>query len=86
MKATIVQSNNINVHLRIKKDSNEIFDKLFQEKELIESEMGFKLEWNKLEDKKTSKIGTTLNMDLKDKSNWDEAIKALFNGIIMELY
>ena len=75
MKATIVQSNNINVHLRIKKDSNEIFDKLFQEKELIESEIGFELEWNKLEDKKTSKIGTTLNMDLKDKSNWDEAIK-----------
>ena len=37
--------------------------------------MGFKLEWNKLEDKQSSKIGTTLNMDLKDKNNWDESIK-----------
>lgn len=61
--------------MRIKKNSNEIFDKLFQEKELIELEMGFKLEWNKLEDKKSSKIGNILNMDLKDKNNWDEAIK-----------
>lgn len=75
LRATIVRSNTIGIHVKIKKNSNEIFDKLFQEKELIESEMGFKLEWNKLEDKKSSKIGTTLNMDLKDKNNWDEAIK-----------
>lgn len=75
MKATIVQSNTINVHLRIKKDSNEIFDKLFQEKELIESEIGFELEWDKSEKRHISKIGTTLNIDLKDKNNWDETIK-----------
>ena len=75
LKATIVQSNTIGIHVRIKKNSNEIFDKLFQEKELIELEMGLKLEWNKLEDKQSSKIGTTLNMDLKDKNNWDESIK-----------
>ncbi|MCQ2737476.1 MAG: DUF4268 domain-containing protein [archaeon] len=75
LKATIVQSNTITVNLILKKNSNEIFDKLFQEKELIESEMGFELEWDKAEDKQTSKISTTLYIDLKDKDKWDEAIK-----------
>ena len=35
LKATIVQSNTIGIHVRIKKNSNEIFDKLFQENQNI---------------------------------------------------
>lgn len=75
LTASIVRSKKINVHFRIKKNSNEIFDKLFEDKETIESEMGFELEWSKDENKSISKIGKTYDINVGFKPNWEEAIK-----------
>ena len=70
-----VLKNTINVHFRIKKDSNEIFDKLYAQKDIIESEVGMELEWDKAENHKISKIGKTLDIDINDKYNWERAIE-----------
>ena len=70
-----VLKNTINVHFRIKKNSNWTFDKLYNEKEAIESEMGMELEWDKAENNKISKIGKTLGIDLNNKDNWERAIE-----------
>jgi hypothetical protein len=35
---SLVQKNTINAHFRIKKNSNEIFDQLYSQKDTIESE------------------------------------------------
>ena len=75
LTASIVRSKKINAHFRIKKDSNELFDKLYANKKDIESEIGFELEWERDDNKKISKIGKTLDIDVSFKSNWDEAIK-----------
>lgn len=44
---SLVQKNTINAHFRIKKNSNEIFDQLYSQKDIIESEIGMALEWDK---------------------------------------
>ncbi|MBU5668589.1 DUF4268 domain-containing protein [Peptoniphilus sp. MSJ-1] len=49
------------------------FDYLFKDKEEIENNLGFKLSWNKLEDKKLSRIDVVLeDENCYDKSNWDK--------------
>ena len=70
-----VLKNNINVHFRIKQNSNELFEKLYVQKDIIESEMGMELEWDKLENNKISKIGKTLDIDINDRYNWERAIE-----------
>jgi len=82
---SLVLKKTINVHFRIKKNSNEIFDKLYNQKNIIESEIGIELEWDKSENKKISKIGKTLDIDLNDKENWKKAIKWQYN-IAVKLY
>ena len=72
---SLVQKNTINAHFRIKKNSNEIFDQLYSQKDTIESEIGMELEWDKGENKKISKIGKTLDIDINDKYNWEKAIE-----------
>lgn len=65
----------INAHFRIRKNSNEIFDKLYSQEEEIEAEIGMQLEWDKAEDKQISKIGKTLDIDINDTENWEMAIE-----------
>ena len=72
---SLVKKNTINAHFRIKMNSNEIFDQLYTQKDIIESEVGIELEWDKGENKKISKIGKTLDIDLNDRNNWEKAIK-----------
>lgn len=76
---SLVLKNTINVHFRIKNNSNEIFDKLYAQKDMIESEMGIELEWDKAENKKISKIGKTLDINLNDRHNWERAIIWQYN-------
>ena len=47
---------------------------MYAQKDLIESEIGMELEWDKLEKNKISKIGKTLNIDVSDRSIWEKAI------------
>lgn len=75
LTVSLVLKNTINVHFRIKQNSNEIFDKLYDQKDIIESEIGIELEWDKAESRKISKIGKTLDINLNDRNNWKRAIK-----------
>ena len=72
---SVAFKNTINAHFRIKKDSNEIFDKLYSQEEEIEAEIGMQLEWDKAEDKQISKIGKTMDIDINDTENWEMAIE-----------
>ncbi|HJJ01510.1 MAG TPA: DUF4268 domain-containing protein [Methanobrevibacter smithii] len=76
---SLVQKNTINAHFRIKKNSNEIFDQLYSQKDPIESEIGMALEWDKGENKKISKFGKTLDIDINNKYNWEKAIRWQYN-------
>ena len=76
---SLVKKNTINDHFRIKKNSNEIFDELYSLKDIIESEVGIELEWEKGENKKISKIGKTLDIDINDRYNWERAIEWQYN-------
>ena len=52
----------------------EIFNKLLEHKSEIEEKLGF-LDWQALEGKKSSRIRQTLNYDISDTSQIDNAIK-----------
>ena len=41
----------------------------------IEDEIGFELTWERLDNKKASRIDIYKNFDVKKNKNWDEAIK-----------
>ena len=50
----------------------ELYRQLYDEKETIESELGFELEWFELAHKKESYIGINHHCDTKDESKWPE--------------
>lgn len=53
-------------------DSKELFDFLYDRKDSIESELWYTLEWNKLEDKKASRIKyIKQDVDFTEKENWN---------------
>ena len=56
-------------------DSKEFFDYLYDSKDEIESELGYELNWKRLDDKKVSHIEIMKKSDITDYSNWDENIK-----------
>lgn len=47
-----------------------IFDKLYSQKETIEHELGFILEWQRLKDKKASRIKATIEGNLEHEDEW----------------
>lgn len=54
-------------------DNKELFDSFAEHKDEIESNLGFKLEWHKLEDKKASRIKYIIpGLNFDDHSNYDE--------------
>ena len=56
-------------------DNKEIFDKLYENREEIEEKFGHKLIWDKLENKKASRIKYYINgLNFDDHSNYDELI------------
>ena len=68
----------IKVNLTIP-DSKEFFDSLYDSKDEIESELGFELDWKRLDNKKVSHIEVMKKTDVNDYSNWDENIKWQLN-------
>ena len=64
----------IKVNLTIP-DSKEFFDYLYDSKDEIESELGYELNWKRLDNKKVSHIEIMKKSDIGDCSNWDENIK-----------
>ena len=54
-------------------DDKELFDKLYANKEKIEQELGLNLDWQRLNDKKTSRIMHRIEgLNFDDHSNYDE--------------
>lgn len=60
-------------------DKKELFDRLLSYRETIEKELGFEMEWDRLDNKKASRIKYRIpGLDFDDHSNYDE----LMNRII----
>lgn len=59
------------------KEINEkIFDSLYDMKDVIEEESGLKIEWQKLEEKKSCRIFSKLqNVDISNRDDWDKMIE-----------
>ncbi|MEE1129478.1 MAG: DUF4268 domain-containing protein [Methanobrevibacter sp.] len=62
------------------KDSKPLFDFLYDSKDKIEEELGYELEWARLDDYKSSFIAIINNSDIRDESNWDNLIKWQLNN------
>lgn len=79
----INKNNYIIVELYI--DNNkDLFDKLFERKEEIESELGLKLEWDRLNTKKASRIKYYIDgLDFDDHSNYESLMNQSIDTIVM---
>lgn len=54
-------------------DNKELFDKLYQRKDEIEADLGFKLDWRRLNNSKASRIVTFIKgLNFDDHSNYNE--------------
>ena len=62
------------------RDSKPLFDFLYDSKDKIEEELGYELEWARLDDYKSSYIAIINNSDIRDESNWDNLIKWQLNN------
>ena len=57
------------------KDSKPLFDYLYDSKNKIEEELGFNLNWGRLDNKKASYISIINNVNIRDESTWNKSIK-----------
>ena len=54
-------------------DNKELFDKLFEKKDIIEKDLGFKLDWRRLDNSKASRIFYSIKgLNFDDHSNYNE--------------
>ena len=66
------KESNIVVELYIS-DNKELFDKLFDNRELIENDLGFKLDWQRLDNRSASRIKQYIKgLNFDDHSNYNE--------------
>lgn len=66
--------NQIGLELHIP-DNKDLFQKLFIKQEMIESQLGYKLDWQELPDKKASRVIISKVADFRDESQQDNIIK-----------
>ena len=66
-------------------DDKELFDKLYEKKNLIEDEFGFNLDWQRLDNSKASRIKYYINgLNFDNHNNYDELInKTIDLAVIM---
>lgn len=53
-------------------DDKELYHRFYENKNVIEKEMGIQLEWNELPEKKASRILTYKTVDFENKETWPE--------------
>lgn len=65
-------------------DNKEFFDKLYQRKDEIENDLGFKLDWRRLNNSKASRIVTFIKgLNFDDHSNYNELINKTIDLAIL---
>ena len=63
--------------------NKELFDKLYAEHEEIEQELGFKVEWLRLDNSKASRILYRIKgLNFDDHSNYDELIETAIDKVL----
>lgn len=86
-KASIIitlvnQSGYIGVQLAIS-DNKELFDDLVLQRDEIETDLSFDLEWNRLDNNKVSRIISKIEgLNFDDKSNYDELMEETIRRVI----
>ena len=63
-------------------DDKELFNILIKNKDEIERQAGFKLEWREMPDKKASRILVQRSADIHNKSKWEEQFEWLIATMI----
>lgn len=65
-------------------DNKELFDKLMDKKDIIESELGFKLVWDRLDNGKASRIKYRIKgLNFDNHSNYEELMKEIIDKVII---
>lgn len=63
---------------RIKEENKRLYDELYKMKDNIEDSYGSKVEWERLDDKKMSRITDRLiDVDISNKDDWDKILQFL---------
>lgn len=76
------KENKIGVELHIS-DDKRLFDKLHSNKEAIESEFGAKLQWNRLDERKASRIIYYIDgLNFDDRSNYPDLNEKIISTVI----
>lgn len=76
------KTNSIGIEVYIS-DNKELFDKLYSESESIQNELGFNMDWQRLDNKKASRIIYYIDgLDFNNHDNYDELINKVIDRII----
>ncbi len=78
----INKESNIVVELYIN-DNKELFDRLLQNKNIIEQELGFQLDWQRLDNRSASRIKSYIKgLNFDDHSNYDDLMDKSINTAV----
>ncbi|MBS3954217.1 MAG: DUF4268 domain-containing protein [Methylomicrobium sp.] len=72
----------LNIARAEKQQNKFIFDQLYKRKQVIENQFGDQLYWERLEDKKASRVKFTQMFDGYDRDNWSDMIAWLIDHIV----
>lgn len=75
------RDNEIGCDLYIR-DSKELFDSLYKRKDEIEDSISHDLQWQRLDEKKASRIKLSRSVDIYDEENWSEYHKWLYDQAV----
>ena len=65
-------------------DNKDLFDKLFHSKESIEKEANINFEWERMDNKKTSRISTYIDgLDFEKQDNYNELMNNIIDKVIL---
>ena len=65
-------------------DSKALFDRLFDLKDDIEEELGFKMDWQRLDDKKASRIKYSIpGLNFDDHANYDDLMNQIIDEVVI---
>ncbi|MBQ9232635.1 MAG: DUF4268 domain-containing protein [Lachnospiraceae bacterium] len=79
----LINKNNIIVVELYISNNKELFDKLNDNKDKIENELGIKFVWDRLDNKKASRIKYYINgLDFDDHSNYDELMNKIIDMVV----